>query len=93
EGGGEAWHNAALWPALRQTLLFGAAGAVLTVLALPSLLLCLATAALTLGVPLLTLGHWLWEGGGEAWHNAALWPALRQTLLFGAAGAVLTVLA
>jgi len=60
---------------------------------LPALLLCLATAALTLGVPLLTLGHWLWEGGGEAWHNDALWPALRQTLLYGAAGALLTVLA
>jgi len=60
---------------------------------LAALLLCLCTAALTLGVPLITLGRWLWIGGREAWQNEALWPALQQTLLLGAAGAVLTVLA
>ncbi|WP_287881058.1 iron ABC transporter permease [Aquitalea sp.] len=60
---------------------------------LPALLLCLLSAALTLGVPLITLGHWLWEGGLAAWNNDSLWPALQQTMLFGALGAVLTVLA
>jgi iron(III) transport system permease protein len=44
-------------------------------------------------VPLITLGHWLWEGGTEAWDNDSLWPALQQTMLLGALGAVLTVLA
>ncbi|WP_239689615.1 ABC transporter permease [Aquitalea pelogenes] len=60
---------------------------------LPALLLCLLSAALSLGVPLITLGHWLWKGGIEAWQNDSLWPALQETVLLGALGAVLTVVA
>ena len=60
---------------------------------LPALLLCLLSAALSLGVPLITLGHWLWKGGIESWQNDSLWPALQQTVLLGLLGAVLTVVA
>lgn len=55
--------------------------------------LMLATCALTLGVPLLTLGRWLLAGGLEVWRNDELWTALWQTLLLASAGALLTTLA
>ncbi|MGE8186137.1 ABC transporter permease [Pseudomonas sp. NPDC086278] len=51
------------------------------------------TCALALGVPLITLGQWLIAGGAQVWDLPALLPALEQTLLFGAAGAVLTTCA
>ncbi|MBV8047181.1 MAG: iron ABC transporter permease [Paludibacterium sp.] len=57
------------------------------------LLLNGAVAALTLGVPLLTLGRWLLIGGLGAWPWQSLLPALGQTLLLAFAGAVLTTLA
>lgn len=61
-----------------------------TVLALT---LQIATCALALGVPLITLGKWLIAGGVHAWQMAELIPALQQTLLFGLAGAALTTCA
>jgi iron(III) transport system permease protein len=54
------------------------------------LLLPLVTAALSLGVPLVTLARWLWVGGTEAWRMREIGPALSQTLLWALGGAVLT---
>jgi iron(III) transport system permease protein len=50
-------------------------------------------AFLSLGVPLMTLLRWLAVGGASAWKVDEIAPALGQTLLFGAAGAVLATLA
>ncbi|NUT78583.1 iron ABC transporter permease [Pseudomonas sp. C1C7] len=58
-----------------------------------ALLLQIATCALALGVPLITLGKWLIAGGLEVWNLPELLPALEQTLLFGLAGAALTTCA
>ncbi|WP_433765576.1 ABC transporter permease [Pseudomonas putida] len=58
-----------------------------------ALVLQLATCALALGVPLITLGKWLIAGGLEVWDLPELLPALEQTLLFGVAGAALTTCA
>ncbi|WP_433735309.1 ABC transporter permease [Pseudomonas putida] len=58
-----------------------------------ALALQMATCALALGVPLITLGKWLIAGGLEVWDLSELLPALEQTLLFGVAGAVLTTCA
>ena len=52
---------------------------------LPSLLVLLS-----LGVPLITLGRWLFAGGVGVWKLDALVPALGQTLGLALAGAVLT---
>ncbi len=57
---------------------------------LPALLLCALTAALSLGVPLVTLGRWLIRGGSGVWRMQELLPTLGQTILWAAAGAVLT---
>ncbi len=57
---------------------------------LPALLLCAATAALGLGVPLVTLGRWLVRGGSGVWRMQELLPTLGQTILWAAAGAALT---
>lgn len=51
------------------------------------------TCALALGVPLITLGKWLIVGGTHVWKLTELLPALEQTLLLGAGGAVLTTCA
>jgi iron(III) transport system permease protein len=51
------------------------------------------TAALALGVPLLTLGKWLHAGGSAVWQDAELWPTVQQTLELGVAGALLSTLA
>jgi len=61
-----------------------------TVLALT---LFTVTCALSLGVPLITLGKWLIAGGANVWQMAELMPALQQTLLLGVAGALLTTCA
>ncbi|MHC8319007.1 ABC transporter permease [Pseudomonas sp. LB3P31] len=58
-----------------------------------ALTLQVATCALALGVPLLTLGNWLIAGGTQVWQMAELLPALEQTVLLGVAGAVLTTCA
>ncbi|BBP76423.1 iron ABC transporter permease [Pseudomonas sp. Ost2] len=53
----------------------------------------LISSVLALGVPLITLGNWLIAGGREVWQLDELLPALEQTLLLGAAGALLTTCA
>jgi iron(III) transport system permease protein len=53
----------------------------------------IATCALALGVPLVTLGNWLIAGGTQVWQMDELLPALEQTLLLGVAGAALTTCA
>jgi iron(III) transport system permease protein len=60
---------------------------------LPALALVLFTAALSLGVPLLTLGRWLLRGGTAVWRADEMVPALGQTISWAALGAVLTLLA
>ena len=57
-------------------------------LAWPSLLLPVGLAALTLGVPLITLGRWLWLGGAGIW-DSAVTGAVSETLLLALAGSVL----
>ncbi|MBT0570302.1 iron ABC transporter permease [Curvibacter sp. CHRR-16] len=57
---------------------------------LPALLLCAATSALSIGVPLWTLGRWLVAGGLDVWRWAELLPSVGQTLLWSLCGAVLT---
>jgi iron(III) transport system permease protein len=56
----------------------------------PLQLALLTLVMLALGVPLMVLCRWLWLGGVENWLNADLWLSLRQTLLLGAVGALLT---
>jgi iron(III) transport system permease protein len=56
-------------------------------LALPA-----ATVLLSLGVPLWTLGRWLWAGGAEVWNFTELTPALWQTLWLAGLGALLTTM-
>ncbi len=58
-----------------------------------ALLLCGALVAAGLGVPLLTLGHWLVAGGVAAWRFEEIGPALGETLLLSALGAVATTIA
>ncbi len=60
---------------------------------LPCLLLPAVTAALALGVPLLTLVRWLVAGGVDVWRAPELAAALGQTLTLAVAGGVLTTLA
>lgn len=57
------------------------------------LLLPAVTAALALGVPLVTLARWLVAGGTEVWQQPGLLPALGQTLALATGGALLTTLA
>ncbi|MCJ1888420.1 iron ABC transporter permease [Pseudomonas sp. LA21] len=58
-----------------------------------ALLLCATFTALSLGVPLVTLGKWLSAGGIEVWRSDELLVCLGQTVLLGAAGALLTTIA
>ncbi|MFS2223655.1 ABC transporter permease [Pantoea sp. B65] len=53
-------------------------------------LLLLTLLALALGVPLITLGRWIWLGGTASWANADLWLSLQQTLILAGGGALLT---
>jgi iron(III) transport system permease protein len=53
----------------------------------------LVIAVLALGVPLITLSRWLLIGGARVWKIGEIAPALGQTLLFGAAGAIIATLA
>jgi iron(III) transport system permease protein len=58
-----------------------------------ALLLQGMTCVLALGVPLITLGKWLIAGGAQVWQMGELLPALEQTLMLGAAGALITTCA
>ncbi|AJI94595.1 binding--dependent transport system inner membrane component family protein [Yersinia ruckeri] len=59
-------------------------------------LLCLflpvSLAALSLGVPFITLTRWLYIGGIDVWLNPELLPAVRQTLTFSLSGAIIITL-
>ncbi|WP_441511434.1 ABC transporter permease [Bosea sp. TAF32] len=54
---------------------------------LPALALPLAFAALSLGVPILTLTRWLMAAGEDVWRQNALAASLAETLGYAAAGA------
>lgn len=54
---------------------------------------CAAFTALSLGVPLATLGQWLAAGGLAVWRSDELLLCLGQTMLLGTAGALLTTAA
>lgn len=60
---------------------------------LPALILVIAFALMSLGVPLLTLTRWLMSSGWRAWVAPELGPALGQTVLYAIAGGLLTVAA
>lgn len=62
-------------------------------LALPCLVLPILTAALTLGVPLVTLTRWLLAGGAPVWHFGDIGAALGQTVMLALAGALITTAA
>ncbi|MFT4172342.1 MAG: ABC transporter permease subunit, partial [Rhodocyclaceae bacterium] len=53
----------------------------------------LATCLLGLGIPLLTLGRWLYLGGATVWQSTELWTALVQTIMWAGAGAVIATCA
>jgi iron(III) transport system permease protein len=57
------------------------------------LVLPIALALLSLGVPAWTLGRWLVFGGVAIWQDPALVSALAQTLIYAALGAVVTTVA
>ncbi|WP_052451621.1 MULTISPECIES: iron ABC transporter permease [Rhizobium] len=59
----------------------------------PAILLPGTLAVLTLGVPLMTLGRWLYLGGGEIWRLDAVGNAFVQTIVLAVAGGVLTTIA
>jgi iron(III) transport system permease protein len=59
----------------------------------PCLLLPIVVAALSLGVPLLTIGNWLLAGGVTSWLSPELAGALGQTVVVSLGGAALTTLA
>ncbi|WP_156922344.1 ABC transporter permease [Azorhizobium doebereinerae] len=52
-----------------------------------------ATALLSIGVPMLTLGRWLLVGGRDVWRMGEILGALWQTLAFALAGGLLATLA
>lgn len=61
-------------------------------LGLPLLALPAGLAVLTLGVPLVTLGRWLWLGGLAIWDNEVT-SAVGETLMLALAGGVLATMA
>lgn len=56
---------------------------------MPTLLAATVSIALAVGVPLVSVAHWL--SVGTPWDQPELAPALTQTLLFAASGAAVTV--
>jgi iron(III) transport system permease protein len=59
----------------------------------PCLVIPALTAALSLGVPFVTLGRWLIIGGASAWTSSTIGAAFGETMLFALVGAALTTLA
>ncbi len=59
----------------------------------PCLLLNAGLAALSLGVPLVTLVRWLVDGGAGIWNLGEIGPALGQTIVLAVGGAVVTTIA
>lgn len=60
---------------------------------LPCLLLTTLVALLSLGVPFLTIGRWLYAGGVQVWRMDEIGLALGQTLFLAAAGGTLATVA
>ncbi|MGN7293678.1 ABC transporter permease [Rhizobium sp. SAFR-030] len=58
-----------------------------------AILLPVLLAALTLGVPLVTLGRWLTIGGAAIWRLDAVGTAFAQTVVLAVAGGLVTTLA
>lgn len=58
----------------------------------PAVALPLFTAALSLGVPLVTLTRWLVSGGADVWAMRYIGPAIWQTIALSLAGALLTTI-
>ncbi len=58
----------------------------------PGLALMTATALLSLGVPLLTIGRWLAAGGAALWRLDEIGAAFGQTVAFALLGGLLTTL-
>ncbi|CAN7520016.1 ABC transporter permease [Rhizobium sp. LjRoot258] len=59
----------------------------------PAIVLQVGLAALTLGVPLVTLVRWLYLGGLEVWHVGTVGNAFAQTIVLAIAGGVLATIA
>lgn len=59
----------------------------------PAILLPVALAVLTLGVPLVTLGRWLYLGGTDIWRLDTVGNAFLQTIVLAVAGGVLATIA
>lgn len=59
----------------------------------PSLLLPLAAVAFALGIPAITLSHWLIAGGSDIWRMDEIGLALGQTLTICVIGGITTTLA
>jgi iron(III) transport system permease protein len=60
---------------------------------LPSLILMALVALLSLGVPFLTIGRWLYAGGFDVWRLDEIGRALGQTLFLALAGGLLATAA
>ncbi|OCJ03164.1 iron ABC transporter permease [Rhizobium sp. AC44/96] len=58
----------------------------------PAVLLPLALAALTLGVPLVTLARWLYLGGLDIWRLDTVGSAFLQTIVLAVAGGILATI-
>ncbi len=58
----------------------------------PCLAIPFVTAALSLGVPLVTLARWLSLGGIAAWPLKTMGPALVETMIFAVVGGIATTL-
>lgn len=61
--------------------------------AVPGILLAVFVAALTLGVPLVTLARWLYLGGVDVWRFDTVGSAFVQTIVLAIAGGVLATMA
>jgi iron(III) transport system permease protein len=59
----------------------------------PAILLPAVLAVLTLGVPLVTLGRWLYLGGADIWQLDTVGNAFMQTIVLAVAGGVLATIA
>ena len=59
----------------------------------PALVLNVATAALALGVPFVTLTRWLYLGGAEIWRLDLVGGAFTQTLVLAIAGGLMATIA
>ncbi|MGG7518124.1 ABC transporter permease [Allorhizobium undicola] len=59
---------------------------------LPAHLLLATITALALGVPMVTLAHWLWFGGLAIWQGDGVWSAFAQSIGLALAGGILATM-